>query len=103
MRMSDLGIPFEAVIAGVRRQPFAALPAKFRHQEHAVLRLRTLPFLPIGIGPEVAARFGQAAAFIDSRVVKAIVVGADELTVTSMSLTRHRSRRRSRGATSRDQ
>lgn len=80
MRMSDLGIPYEAVIAGVRRQPFAALPAKFRHQELAVLRLRTLPFLPIGMGPEVAARMWQAAAFIDSRVVKAIVVGGDELT-----------------------
>ena len=80
MRMSDLGIPYEAVIAGVRRQPFAALPAKFRHQELAVLRLRTLPFLPIGMGPEVAARMWQAAAFIDSRVVKAIVVGGDDLT-----------------------
>ncbi len=80
MRMSDLGIPYEAVVAGVRRQPFAALPAKFRHQELAVLRMRTLPFLPIGMGPEVAARMWQAAAFIDSRVVKAIVVGGDALT-----------------------
>lgn len=80
LRMSDLGIPFDAVIAGVRRQPFAALPAKFRHQELAVLKLRTLPFLPIGLGPEVAARLWQAAAFIDSRVVKAVVVGGDELT-----------------------
>lgn len=26
MRMSDLAIPFEAVVAGVRKQPFAALP-----------------------------------------------------------------------------
>lgn len=80
LRMSDLGIPFDAVIAGVRRQPFAALPAKFRHQELAVLKLRTLPFLPIGLGPEVAARLWQAAAFIDSRVVKAVVVGGDDLT-----------------------
>ena len=80
IRMSDLGIPFDAVIAGVRRQSFAALPAKFRHQELAVLKLRTLPFLPIGLGPEVAARLWQAAAFIDSRVVKAVVIGGDELT-----------------------
>lgn len=80
LRMADLGIPFDAVIAGVRRQPFAALPAKFRHQELAVLKLRTLPFLPIGVGPEVAARLWQAAAFIDSRVVKAVVVGGDDLT-----------------------
>ena len=80
MRMTDLAIPFDAVVAGVRRQSFAALPAKFRHQELAVLKLRTLPFLPIGVGPEVAARLWQAAAFIDSRVVKAIVVGGDDLT-----------------------
>ncbi len=80
MRMSDLGIPFDAVIAGVRRQPFAALPAKYRHQELAVLKLRTLPFLPIGLGPEVASRLWQAAAFIDSRVVKAVVVGGDDRT-----------------------
>lgn len=80
MRMSDLDIPFDAVVAGVRRQPFAALPAKFRHQQLAALRLRAVPFLPIGIGPQVAARMWQVAAFIDSRVVQAIVVGGDDLT-----------------------
>jgi predicted acylesterase/phospholipase RssA len=80
MRMSDLGIPFDAVVAGVRRQPFAALPAKFRHQQLAALRLRSIPFLPIGVGPQVAARMWQVAAFIDSRVVQAIVVGGDDLT-----------------------
>lgn len=80
MRLSDLDIPFDAVVAGVRRQPFAALPARFRHQQLAALRLRSIPFLPIGIGPQVAARMWQVAAFIDSRVVQAIVVGGDDLT-----------------------
>jgi hypothetical protein len=80
MRMSDLAIPFEVVVAGVRRSSFGALPSRFRRQELAALRMRFLPLLPIGIGPQVAARLWQVAAFIDSRVVKAIVIGDDELT-----------------------
>ncbi len=71
MRMSDMAIPYDAVVAGVRRQPFAKLPARFRRQQLATLRLRTIPHLPIGIGPQVAARMWQVAAFIDSRVVEA--------------------------------
>jgi predicted acylesterase/phospholipase RssA len=80
MRMSDMAIPFDAVVAGVRRQSFQALPARFRHQTLAAIRLRGLPMLPIGIGPQVAARMWQVAAFIDSRVVKPIVIGDDDLT-----------------------
>jgi predicted acylesterase/phospholipase RssA len=80
MRMSDLAIPFEAVVAGVRRQSFAALPSKFRRPELAALQLRSIPLHPIGIGPQVAARMWQVAAFIDSRVVKPIVIGGDDLT-----------------------
>lgn len=42
--------------------------------------MRSLPFLPIGIGPWVAARMWQVAAFIDLRVVKPIVISADGAT-----------------------
>jgi hypothetical protein len=80
MRMSDLAIPFEAVVAGVRRQPFSALPSKFRRPELAALQLRSIPRLPIGIGPQVSVRMWQVAAFIDSRVSKPIIVGGDDLT-----------------------
>ncbi|ART71303.1 hypothetical protein BTO20_24610 [Mycobacterium dioxanotrophicus] len=78
MRMSDMAIPFDAVVAGVRKRSFAALPSRFRRPELAGLRL--LPMLPVGIGPLVGARMWQVAAFIDSRVVKPIVVGGDDLT-----------------------
>lgn len=78
MRMRDAAIPFDAVVAGVRRQPYAALPFKFRHPE--VAAYRSLPFLPIGVGPRVAGRMWQVAAFIDVRVVKPIVIGDDDLT-----------------------
>ncbi|AEV76621.1 putative esterase of the alpha-beta hydrolase superfamily [Mycolicibacterium rhodesiae NBB3] len=80
MRLSDLAIPFDAVLAGVRRQPYAALPSKFRRPELAALQMRSLPFRPIGIGPQVARRLWQVSAFIDVRVVKPIVVGDNDLT-----------------------
>lgn len=78
MRMSDLAIPFDIVIAGVRRQPYSALPSRFRRPELSALQLRGLPFRPIGIGPLVAARMWQVSAFIDLRVVKPIVVCGDD-------------------------
>jgi hypothetical protein len=64
----------------VRRQPYAALPSRFRRPELAALQMRSLPFLPIGIGPQVAARLLQVSAFIDLRVVKPIVIGDDDQT-----------------------
>ena len=78
MRMSDLAIPFDIVVAGVRKQPYAALPSKFRHPELAALQGRSLPFIPIGIGPRVGARMWQVSAFIDVRVVKPIVISGDD-------------------------
>lgn len=78
MRMSDLAIPFDIVVAGVPRQPYAALPSRFRRPELAALQLRSLPFRPIGIGPLVAARMWQVSAFIDLRVVKPIVISGDD-------------------------
>ncbi|MDD7814667.1 patatin-like phospholipase family protein [Mycobacterium sp. CSUR Q5927] len=77
MRMSDLAIPFDAVVAGVRRQPFAALPARYRNQRLAALQLRSFPHLPIGLGPQVAARLWRTAAFIDPRVVKPLIISGD--------------------------
>ncbi|MEB3034567.1 patatin-like phospholipase family protein [[Mycobacterium] nativiensis] len=77
MRMSDLAIPFDAVVAGVRRQPFAALPSRYRNQSLAALQLRSIPYLPIGVGPQVATRLWQTAAFIDPRVVTPLIIGGD--------------------------
>ncbi len=77
MRMSDLAIPFDAVVAGVRRQPFAALPSRYRNQRLAALQLRSFPYLSIGVGPQVATRLWQTAAFIDPRVVTPLIIGGD--------------------------
>jgi len=78
MRMSDLAIPLDIVVAGVRRQPYTALPSRFRRPALAALQLRSVPFRPIGIGPVVGARMWQVAAFIDLRVVKPIIIGDDD-------------------------
>lgn len=78
MRMSELAIPFDVVVAGVRKQPYSALPSRFRRPELAALQLRAIPFRPIGIGAQVGARMWQVAAFIDLRVVKPIVIGGDD-------------------------
>jgi predicted acylesterase/phospholipase RssA len=78
MRMSDLAIPFDIVVAGVRKQPYTALPSRFRRPALAALQLRSLPFRPIGIGPVVGTRMWQVAAFIDLRVVKPIIIGDDD-------------------------
>ncbi|HUH68685.1 MAG TPA: patatin-like phospholipase family protein [Mycobacterium sp.] len=78
MRMSDLAIPLDVVVAGVRRQPYSALPSRFRRPGLAALQSRPLPFRPIGIGPLVGARMWQVAAFIDLRVVKPIIISDDD-------------------------
>ncbi|KAA0024763.1 patatin-like phospholipase family protein [Antrihabitans cavernicola] len=80
MRMKDLEIPYETVVAGVRRQSFDRLPGRFRRSELSSLGLRQLPFVRYGGSAMMASRMWQAAAFIDSRVVKPIVLGGDELT-----------------------
>ncbi len=79
MHMADLAIPFEAVIAGVRKRSYAALPSKYRRSKLAALQSRSIAHLPLGLGPQVSIRMWQAAAFIDSRVSKPIVIGGDDL------------------------
>ncbi|WP_407663161.1 patatin-like phospholipase family protein [Mycolicibacter hiberniae] len=77
MKMSDLAIPFDAVVAGVRRQSISALPSHYRRQRLSTLQLRSFPYLSVGLGPQVATRLWQTAAFIDPRVVTPIVLGGD--------------------------
>lgn len=80
LRMKDLAIPYETVVAGVHKQSFDRLPGRFHRSELSALGLRALPRLKLGAGAALAARLWQVAAFIDSRVVKPIVIGGDDLT-----------------------
>jgi predicted acylesterase/phospholipase RssA len=80
MRMEDLAVPFDCVVSGVHQDLFSRLPARFRRQELANVQGRALPLRPITIGPVTNSRLWQIASFIDSRVVKPLVIGADDLT-----------------------
>ncbi|WP_207891539.1 patatin-like phospholipase family protein [Nocardioides jejuensis] len=80
MRMEDLAIPFDCVVSGVHQDLFSRLPARFRRQQLANVQGRALPLRPISIGPVMNSRLWQIASFIDSRVVKPMVIGADDLT-----------------------
>ncbi|MFD4367805.1 patatin-like phospholipase family protein [Rhodococcus sp. NPDC058521] len=80
MTLADLSIPFETVVAGVRRQSFDRLPARLRSQENATTRMRSLPTTGAGLGRQVGLGIWQASAFIDRQLVKPIILGSDDLT-----------------------
>ncbi|NMN95218.1 patatin-like phospholipase family protein [Antrihabitans stalactiti] len=80
MRMKDQAIPFETVVAGVRKQSFDRLPGRFRRSEFASLGFRAMPHVKLAASTALASRLWQVAAFVDTRVVKPIVLGADDLT-----------------------
>ncbi|MUL46507.1 patatin-like phospholipase family protein [Mycobacterium sp. CBMA293] len=80
MRMTDLAIPYETVVAGVRKQSFDRLPGQFHPSHFTLMGVRALEHLKLGYAPGVVNRLWQVAAFIDSRVVKPIVLGGDDLT-----------------------
>ncbi|MBJ8346331.1 patatin-like phospholipase family protein [Antrihabitans sp. YC2-6] len=80
MRMTDMAIPYETVVAGVRKQSFDRLPGRFRRSELVGLGMRALPNIRLGTGTALATRLWQVSAFIDTRVVKPMVIGGDPLT-----------------------
>jgi predicted acylesterase/phospholipase RssA len=82
MRIDDLAIPYESVVAGVRRWAFDRLPRRFRHTTGSLAR-RVAPlarYSDLGLAPAIATRMWQVAAFIDPRMVKPIILGSDGLT-----------------------
>ncbi|WP_223163734.1 patatin-like phospholipase family protein [Nocardioides humilatus] len=80
MRLHETVIPFDVVVAGVHRQLFSRLPSSFRRRDLARLQLDNLPVRPSGLGPQAVGRLWQVASFIDTRMVKPIVLGGDDLT-----------------------
>jgi hypothetical protein len=84
MRLDQLEVPYEAVVAGVRRRSYDRLPARFRQPrwaaeptaEAAVARPRRLARARMGAA--IAGRMWQVAAFFDPRIVKPVMLGADD-------------------------
>ena len=75
--LSDLEIPFEAVVAGIRRGAMDESPEEYALSHHlpedkrpSALQLRA----------QIARQLVRLTAFINPRVVREIVIGADDLT-----------------------
>jgi predicted acylesterase/phospholipase RssA len=80
MRVSDLEIPYEAVVAGVQRRSFKLLPRRFRASGVPAGTRASSAQPRRSVAPAVALRMWQVVLFFDPRVAKGIVFGADELT-----------------------
>jgi len=77
MLLPDLEIPYEAVVAGIRRSAMLESSEKIVRSHH----------LPVGKRPgtlqlrtQIGAQLVRLVGFINPRVVREIVIGADELT-----------------------
>jgi predicted acylesterase/phospholipase RssA len=79
LRIGEMPVRYEAVVAGVKSRSFDRLPSRFR--EPAGARVDAPNMLARArLGAAVASRMWQVAAFFDPRVVEPVVLGADELT-----------------------
>ena len=77
MRLSDLEIPYDAVVAGIRRGAMEETPELYgqTHHLHEDKRPR-----PLQLRAQVAVQLARMIGFINPRVVEEIVIGRDELT-----------------------
>lgn len=77
MLLSDLEIPYDAVIAGIRRGALGESPEQYAlsHHLHEDSRPHTLQ-----LRARIATQLVRMIAFINPRVVEEIVVGRDKLT-----------------------
>ncbi len=75
LQIRDLPIPYEAVVAGVRRGSTERQPARFRRTPRITSRTS-----PRRLNPSVAARLLRVGSFFNPQVTRPIVLGADELT-----------------------
>lgn len=77
MLLPDLEIPYEAVVAGVRRGALDESPDEYSRSHHLPVDKR-----PSGLQlrAQIGAQLVALVGFINPRVVKEIVIGADELT-----------------------
>ncbi len=77
LRLRDLQIPYDAVVAGVRRGALGETPDQYAHSHHlpddqrpGSLQLRA----------QIASQLVRMVGFINPRVVREILIGADDLT-----------------------
>jgi predicted acylesterase/phospholipase RssA len=81
LRISELEIPYLAVVAGIRSRSFDRLPGRFRRRSRSSSVAPTARFSLPRLAPAIATRMWQVGAFFDPRVVKPIVLGGDASTL----------------------
>ncbi|MDG2304963.1 MAG: patatin-like phospholipase family protein [Candidatus Binatia bacterium] len=77
MLLPDLEIPYEAVVAGIRRGAITESPDEDTRSHHLSVDKRPGP---LQLRAQIGAQLVGLAGFISPRVVKEIVIGSDELT-----------------------
>lgn len=77
LTLPDLEIPYEAVVAGVRRSARVQSPAEFARVHHLPEDERPSP---LQLRAQIAAALVRLVGFINPRAVREIVIGGDELT-----------------------
>lgn len=77
MLLPDLEIPYEAVVAGVRTGALEETPDEYSRSHHLPVDKRPST---LQLRARIGAQLVALAGFINPRVVKEIVIGADELT-----------------------
>jgi len=70
LRLDEMEIPLDLVVAGIRRRPYEKLPSDVRDSSRGAER-----WLPIWM--QVAARFSRLLQFFSADVVEPIVLGRD--------------------------
>jgi predicted acylesterase/phospholipase RssA len=77
MRLPDLEIPYDAIVAGIRRGALDETPEQYARSHHLHEDKRPGP---LQMRAQIAVQFVRLMGFINPRVVKEIVIGRDSLT-----------------------
>lgn len=77
MRLDDLEIPFECIVAGVRRGALGESPEQYARSHHLPEDERPGP---LALRAQLAAQLVRAVGFFNPMMVREIVIGADALT-----------------------
>jgi predicted acylesterase/phospholipase RssA len=77
MRLSDLEIPYDAVVAGIRRGALEESPELYAQSHHLHEDKRPRP---LQLRAQIAVQLARMIGFINPRVVEEIVIGRDDLT-----------------------
>lgn len=75
--LADLEIPFEPIVAGIRRGAMRETPDEYARSHHLPGDRRPGP---LELRAQFASQMVRTIAFVNPRMVKEIVLGADELT-----------------------